>query len=117
MRVLNNEKGEGFIKFLFFALVIGFTVYVGIKFAMPYYRYSAFKSYTEELVRISVWDSEKTKAQLFEKAQEIKLPFERENLYVTKEDKLTRAQVSWSETVDIFGFYQKELYFSIDEEG
>lgn len=114
INVLNNENG--FIKFIFIMLVLASLVYAGLKFGMPYYRYSAFKSDTKELARISIGDTEKTRAQIFERAQELKLPLEENDIKVTKTVRGVRVQASWSETVDLLGLYQKKFNFAVDEE-
>lgn len=114
MKVLNNENG--FIKFIFTMLVLASLVYAGLKFGMPYYRYSAFKSDTKELARISIGDTEKTRAQIFERAQELKLPLEENDIKVTKTVRGVRVQASWPETVDLLGLYQKKFNFAVDEE-
>lgn len=114
MKVLNNENG--FIKFIFIMLVLASLVYAGLKFGMPYYRYSAFKSDTKELARISIGDTEKTRAQIFERAQELKLPLEENDIKVTKTVRGVRVQASWPETVDLLGLYQKKFNFAVDEE-
>jgi hypothetical protein len=113
-KVLGNEKG--FIKFIFIILALASLVYAGLKFGMPYYKYSAFKSDTKELARISIGDTEKTKAQIFERAQELKLPLEENDIKVTKTAIGVRVQASWSETVDLLGLYQKKFNFAVDEE-
>lgn len=112
--VLKNE--DGFVKFFFVVLVLAFLVYTGIKFGMPYYKYSAFKTDSKEIARISVGDIGKTKAQLFERAQELKIPITEESIQVTKTEKRVRVRTSWSETVDMLGLYQKTLNFNVDVE-
>lgn len=114
VKILNNEKG--FIKFVFVTALLVFLVYTGIKFGMPYYRYSALKSDAKELARISTGDTEKTKAQIFERAQELKLPLEEKKIEVTTTGRGVRIQTSWSETVDVLGLYQKKFNFAIDIE-
>lgn len=114
VKILNNENG--FIKFIFVTGLLAFLIYAGIKFGMPYYRYSAFKSDAKELARISTGDTEKTKAQIFERAQELKLPLEEKKIEVTKTGRGVRVQTSWSETVDVLGLYQKKFNFAIDIE-
>lgn len=114
MKVLNNEKG--FIKFVFVTAVIAFLVYAGIQFGMPYFRYSAFKSDARELARISLGDVEKTRIQLFERAQELKIPIEEKAIMVTKTQKTVQVNTSWSETVDLLGLYQKRLDFTVNIE-
>ena len=114
MRRLNNEGG--YIKVIFTIVLLVFAVYTGIQFGMPWYRYSAFKSETKELARISVGDIKRTKAMILDKADELRLPIEEEELIVTRTDKTVIVKTSWSETVDLLGVYQKELYFHIDVE-
>jgi hypothetical protein len=114
VKVVGNEKG--FIKFVFFMLVLAFIVYAGLKFGMPYYRYSAFKSDVKDLARISIGDVERTRTQIFERAKELKLPLAEEGIQVTKTEKTVRVKTSWSETVDMLGVYQKKLNFHIEVE-
>lgn len=114
VKVLNNENG--FFKFIFVTGFIAFIIYAGLKFGMPYYRYSAFKSDVKELARISIGEPEKTRAQIFERAQELKLPLEEKDIEVTKSGNRVRVKTSWSETVDILGLYQKKFNFAIDLE-
>ncbi len=114
IKVLNNENG--FIKFIFIMLVLASLVCAGLKFGMPYYRYSAFKSDTKELARISIGDTEKTREQIFERAQELELPLEENDIKVTKTVRGVRVQASWPETVDLLGLYQKKFNFAVDEE-
>ena len=110
----NNEKG--FIKFIFVTAILFSLVYVGIKFGIPYYKHSAFQSDVKELARISVGDTEKTRNQIFERAQELKLPLEAKDIVVTKTERTVRVRTSWEETVDLMGFYQKNLTFSVNVE-
>jgi hypothetical protein len=112
LEVLNNEKG--YIKLIFVIALIVFLGYLGVKFGTPYYNYSAFKSEAKEIARISLGDREKTRAQIFEKAVELKLPIEEKDIAVTQTGKTVRVKTSWSETVDILGVYQKTLDFAID---
>jgi hypothetical protein len=113
-KVLGNENG--FIKFIFVILVLASLVYAGLKFGMPYYRYSAFKSDVKELARISIGETQKTKAQIFERAQELNLPLEENDITVVNTVKGVRVRASWSETVDLLGLYQKKFNFAVDEE-
>ena len=113
-RVLNNEKGLA--KFILVVGLLALGVYVGVKFGMPYYRYSAFKSDVVELARISLGDVAKTKTQVFERAQELRLPIEESDIIVTRTAKRVRVRADWSENVDLFGLYEKTLDFSVDEE-
>ncbi len=113
-KVLNNE--DGFFKFIFVTGLIAFLIYAGLQFGMPFYRYSAFKNDAKELARISLGEAEKTRAQIFERAQELKLPLEEKDIEVTRSTRGTRVKTSWSETVDILGIYQKTFDFTVDVE-
>jgi hypothetical protein len=114
MNVLRNEKG--FIKVAFILAVLALCVYAGIQFGTPYYRYSVFKSDAKEIARIGLGDVKRTHTMLFDKAKELKLPIEEDDISVVVTDKRVLVKTSWSETVDLFGIYQKELNFNIDIE-
>jgi preprotein translocase subunit SecF len=114
VRVINNEKG--FIKFLFILVIFVSLIYTGIKFALPFYRYSALKADAKAITRISLGDIKKTRADILERAQELKVPIKENQIVVTKTETMVRVQTSWSETVDLLGLYQKRLNFRIDVE-
>jgi hypothetical protein len=114
MKSLRNEKG--YIKFVLVVIILALCAYLGIKFGAPYYRYSVFKSDAKEITRISLGDVQKTKALLFERAQELKLPIEEDTISVTVNNKTVYVSTSWTETVDLFGIYQKDLNFAVDIE-
>lgn len=110
----HNEKG--FIKFTLVTIILVFFVYLGIQFGIPYYKHSAFQSDVKELARISLGDTDRTRAQIFEMARELKLPLEEKAILVTRTEKTVRVKTSWEDTVDILGFYQKTLKFTVDVE-
>lgn len=110
----SNEKGS--IKFIFVTALLCSLVYAGIKFGIPYYKHSAFQSDVKELARISLGDTEKTRNQIYERAQELKLPLEAKDIVVTKTERAVRVRTSWEETVDLMGLYQKTLTFSVNVE-
>jgi len=110
--LLNNENG--FFKFAFVTALIVFAMYAGLQFGMPFYRYSTLKTDATELARISVGDLEKTRAQIAERAEELKLPITEKDIEVVREGKLVRVRASWSETVDMLGLYQKKIVFNLD---
>ena len=114
MKVLGNEKG--YIKFVLVVVILALLAYLGFKFGAPYYRYSVFNSDAKEITRISLGDVAKTRALLYERAQELKLPIEEDNISVTVDKKTVYVSTSWSETVDLFGIYQKDLNFAVDIE-
>jgi hypothetical protein len=114
MRHLRNN--DGFIKPLLVIAIMAFLVYSGIQFGIPYYRYSAFKSEAKEIARIELGQVEKTRAQLYEAAQNQKIPIEADDIQITKKTNTIRIQTSWSVDVDILGLYQRTLHFTVDVE-
>lgn len=114
MRHLRNN--DGFIKPLLVIGVMAFLVYCGIQFGVPYYRYSAFKSEAKEIARIELGQVEKTRAQIFEAAQNQRIPIEAEDIQITKLTNTIRIQTSWSVDVDILGLYHRTLDFTVDVE-
>ena len=103
-------------KSLLILAVLALCVYAGLQFGTPYYRYSVFKSDAKEIARVGLGDVKRTKTMLFDRVKELKLPIEEDDISVVVTDKRVLVKTSWSETVDLFGIYQKELNFSIDIE-
>ena len=96
-------------------LILSFLVYSGIKFGMPYYRYVAFKSEVKEMVKISIGLKEdEIKNRVFERAQELKIPIQKDDIELFTTEKMVQIRTSWFEVVDILGLYRKTLIFSID---
>ena len=114
LRVLGNDRG--YIKLIFTTALIAFGIYAGIKFGMPYYRYSAFKSDVTEMTRVSLGNVNKTKEEVFQRAQELKIPIAEDDIAVEKKQNTVSVKTSWSETVDLLGVYQKTLDFDVDVE-
>lgn len=112
-KVLNNESG--FIKFILVMLVLACMVYVGIKVGIPYYKYSAMKSDAKEIARIGIAQPpSRTLTLTYERAQELKIPLDEEDIDVTKTKKFIRIETQWSETVDFLGLYQHTFNFTLD---
>lgn len=106
----------GFVRFLLVTALLVCSVYLGIKFGIPFFKQSAFRSDVKELARISLGDVDKTRTQVIERARELKIPIDEKAIQVTRSDKTIRVRASWKETVDVLGVYQKTLSFSVDEE-
>ena len=113
--MINNE--EGFIKFVLIIGLIAFLMYAGLQFGMPFYRHSSLRADVEQVARMSVaGDVERTKAQVFELAQESNIPIKENDIEVMKTTRGMRVKTAWSEEVDILGIYQKTFDFTIDVE-
>jgi adenine-specific DNA methylase len=101
------------IKRLFFLAVFGAAVYVGYKFAMPYYNHYRFQQDAQYVVKFNVRDEDDMRRKLFEKAREDGLSIPEEDFIVERTKLGYNMKVSWSNTVDIFGKYQKDLDFTV----
>jgi len=114
-QMLNNEKG--FFKFVFVLGLIAFLMYAGFQIGMPFYRYTSFRTDAEQIARISIaGDIDKTRAQIFERAQELNIPLKEEDIEVMKTTRGMRVKTAWAEEVDLLGIYQKTFDFTIDVE-
>ncbi|MCX5716865.1 MAG: hypothetical protein NTW44_00860 [Nitrospirae bacterium] len=108
---------EGFFKFVFVLLIIALLMYAGFQIGMPFYRHSSLRSDAEQLASVSVaGDIDKTRAQIFERAQELDIPLKEKDIEVMKTTRGMRVKTAWSEEVDILGIYQRTFDFTIDVE-
>ncbi|MCL5022001.1 MAG: hypothetical protein M1497_01285 [Nitrospirae bacterium] len=114
MRHLRNK--DGFIKPLLTIAVLIAVGYAGYQFAMPYYKYSAFKSEVKEIALLGLGDAGKVRAEVYQSAKSFNLPLEEDDIIVTKLEHTVRVQTSWSTTIDLLGLYQKTLDFTVDIE-
>ncbi|MEK6672240.1 MAG: hypothetical protein AABY42_02035 [Nitrospirota bacterium] len=107
---------NGFIRSVFCLAFLAIIAYSAYQFGQPFYKYSTFKSEAKEILRISPGDTDRIRTQIYEAAEYIRIPVEEKDITVTKKIKRVRVTTSWSETVDIFGIYQKTLDFKLDIE-
>ncbi len=114
MKEIRNRNG--FVKPLLIIVILVLAAYAGVELAMPQYRYSAFKSDVKEITRVGLGNVQKVKADVYEAAQEYKIPIEEDDIVVTRKTNTMRVQTSWSTTVNIFGLYQKRFDFTVDVE-
>lgn len=116
---MRNRIGrQGFIKIktFFSLLLVGLLLFIGLSFAMPYYRYYMLKSHTKDLLILAVGNPNYVKEKIMEDAANLKIPLQRSNLDVTMKLKIIKVRATWSETVDLRGYYQKRLDFVMEED-
>ncbi|MBI4687844.1 MAG: hypothetical protein HY756_08720 [Nitrospirae bacterium] len=102
------------IKKLLYLLIFFLMVQSGIKLAMPYYRYYAFKSDVEEIVKISVeMRPEEIMANILSLVSQYNIPLKKENIYVGKNG-IYSVKTHWKETVNIYDVYKRDYKFFID---
>ncbi len=102
----------GFIRSVLIIAIVVSLLYAGFQFAMPYYKYTAFKSDVKQIARLNLGEK-RLKAQVFELAQDLKIPIDEKDISVTQKATTVRIETGWSEEVDILGMYQKTLHFTI----
>jgi len=101
-------------KAIFWLIILAFIAYAGFQFGTPYYRYFALKDHAKAITKIPLETEEMIRAKVFERSKELNVPLAKKDVIVTRTDGLVRIKISWSEVVDILGFYQKTLHFKID---
>lgn len=91
------------------------VIYAIILFGEPYYYFHVFKSDLEETLSISMkYKNEDLLDKIMQFASESNIPIEKEDVEILSEGKRKAIYISWSETVDFFGVYQKTYDFQID---
>lgn len=111
----NLLDNRGFIKFLFTLGVLVAVVFVLLSFGKPYYRYYTLKSYTHDELLMEVGATNVIRHKVLERAAELGIPLQADNLEVTKNAKVVTVKASWSEVVDFWGYYSKRLDFDMTE--
>ncbi len=114
-----DSDNKGFIKGLFMlALFVG-VLFVLITFGKPYYRYNTLRSHTKDILMMELGNVDTIKEKVMAEAAELHVPLKEENLSVTlqgPEKKVVKAKATWSETVNFWDFYQKQLEFDMEVE-
>jgi hypothetical protein len=107
---------RGFVKLVFIIAVFVALVFVGFSFGRPYYRYNTLRSYTQDRLEMELGNLKTIKEKVLEDAASLNIPLKEENLEVTQEGKKVRVKATWSEVVDFWGYYRKQLDFNMDVE-
>jgi hypothetical protein len=110
-KTISNEQG-GVVNYIVVLLIV-LSFFVGYKFAIPYYKKSALENECKEVARLGLAKT-MVMETLMAKVESLDLPLEKDDFNVVVGEKKTGIQVSWTETIDIFGLYTKEVEFNID---
>ena len=112
-----KEMGDrGSIKGFFWLIILAAVVFVGISFSKPYYRYYTLGSHTRDFLKTDTGDIEAIKKNVMKDAAELKVPLDEKDLEVVVVEKMIKVKATWSETVDFWGYYQKQFDFVMEEE-
>jgi hypothetical protein len=102
------------LKALFYIALLAVCIHLAILFGMPQFRYYSYKSEAGEIVKLDLGGAVKVKERLLEEAREYNLPVEMGQIAVSGEPGRYNAQITWSETVDVYGLYSKEFGFTVE---
>lgn len=96
-------------------LIMGSAVYLSYIFGMPQYRYYAFKTKAQDIIRFRVNKADEIREYLFEAAEENSVPLTRDDIVVDADwEGYYSATVAWHETVHVFTYYSKQFDFRVE---
>ncbi len=105
-----------FLKRLFILAALALSIYSGYKYAMPYYRYYAFRTDAQDIIRFRVRSADVMKAKLYQKALDVGIPISEKGITVEEMDGGYWGTVRWSEEVNILDRHRKVLRFEVELE-
>jgi hypothetical protein len=106
---------RGLVKVIFVIAVFVALAFVGLSFGRPYYRFIALRSQTIDTLEMDIGNAQAIREKVLADAASLHVPLNEEDLEVTRDEKRARVRAKWSEVVDFWGYYRKQLDFSIDE--
>ncbi len=109
-----RSGNEGSVKGVIYLLIFVLMVFLAVKFTTPFYHYYFFKMQAEGDLKIQTRMVKQLKAKVMETIKEFNVPLSEENLLITVDGKHRTLKTSWTEEVDIFGYYQREFHFDVD---
>ncbi len=107
---------EGSITTWLLLLVFIAVVFVGISFGKPYFRYNTLRSHTKDILSSEISSLPAIREQVLQEAKELNVPLQDENLEVTQVNKIIKVKATWSETVNFWDYYKKQLDFVMEVE-
>ena len=115
---MRRELGEkGFIKALFGLALLVALIFTGVTFARPYYRYYQLSSHTSDFLKTDIGELNVIRKHVLDDAAELGVPLTDANLSVTLDTnkKIITVKGTWTDSVDLFGYYQKNVDFVMEE--
>ncbi|MBI5640562.1 MAG: hypothetical protein HZA17_09065 [Nitrospirae bacterium] len=114
---MNDRLGkQGFVKGFLSLSVLIVVVFLVVSFGKPYYRYNTLRSHTKDLLATEIGNLQIIRERVLAEAEELHVPLDSGDLSVTIQGKIIKVKATWSETVDFWGYYQKQLDFALDVE-
>jgi hypothetical protein len=113
MKKLLNQKGSvGPLVTIFFIVL---AVYLGYKFATPYYKMYTYKIDVLSIANLNI-SQEEMKKRFYQTGLDYKIPLESDDVKVIKDPETSRVtiEINWTEEVVLFGKPVSELELAID---
>jgi hypothetical protein len=107
---------SGFVKLILILAIFVGLAFVGISFGKPYYRYYTLSSFTNDALEMGIDNLQTLREKVLSDAAKLNIPLKEGDLEVTEDGKRIRVRATWSEVVDFWGYYRKQLDFTMDEE-
>ena len=115
MKGVAGRRGFLSITSIFLFLAVIAVAYVGISFAKPYIRYNTLRMHTTDILESELKLLTAIKEEVLKDAAELKIPLSEENIEVTVSSmKVIKVKATWSETVNFWDYYQKQLDFVME---
>jgi hypothetical protein len=109
-----RSGNEGSVKGVIYLLIFVFMVFLVVKFTTPFYHYYFFSMQAEGDLKIQSTRLNVVTAKVMESVKKYNVPVTENDLKITVDGKHRTLKASWTEEVDIFGYYQKEFPFDVD---
>ncbi len=106
----------GFIKLFLILAIVAAVAFIGISFGKPYIRFNTLRSHTKDTLMMEIGNVPIIRNKIMADAAELNVPLKEENLDVAIQDRKVKVKATWSEVVDFWGYYRKELDFTMEEE-
>jgi len=113
---MRKDLGEkGLIKTLLGLFLLIALVTAAVTFIRPYYRYYTLGSHTRDYLMTDIGDVNAIKKHILDEAAELGIPLSEKDISVEIRQKVVRVKASWTETVDLWGYYRKDINFTMEE--
>jgi hypothetical protein len=92
--------------------------YIAFLLSWPYYKAWEYESDARDIIRFSVYNIDEMKERLYKGGIADNIPVQENSILVTQDNEdQYQAKVSWTEVVDIFGYYHQTYEFHFDVGG
>ncbi|MBI1911564.1 MAG: hypothetical protein HYS21_06145 [Deltaproteobacteria bacterium] len=114
-RLLRDKSGSISFKALFWIFVLGSGIYGAYKFVPPYFTYYMLRTDVSNEAKIAhMYTDDALERRILQKANAWSIPLESENLEIERDAYDISINVHYTETLNFFNKYSKDLEFSIE---